>query len=320
MVVAVLPLSARHFPVQETPAPASARPPAEIPLARLTPDAALPLAFEPGAIASPDAVWVADRGAGTLVRIGAKDNGVGTPLAVGDRPCASLVLAFDSIWVPLCGSGTMARVDPGSAKVTGTVKVAVADPEGRIASSVGSIWAATDRKGILARLDPETGAAVAEVYLPRGIAAVVADADTLWITSTDAGRLTRVNPHNTEVVETVAVGPRPRRLALGEGSVWVLNGDGTVSRVDPASNKVTATITVGGDTGSGDIAAGAGSVWVSLPGAPIVRIDPRTNRAVQRFTGDGGGAILVAHGSVWVSAGPRATWRLDPRLVAAVRP
>ncbi|MDH4065999.1 MAG: hypothetical protein OEW19_16490, partial [Acidobacteriota bacterium] len=70
----------------------------------------------------------------------------------------------------------------------------------------------------------------------------------------------------------------------------------------------------------GDIAAGAGSVWVSATGSPIVRIDPRTNRAVQRFTGQGGGAILVAHGSLWVAAEAETTWRLDPRLVAAVRP
>jgi streptogramin lyase len=90
--------------------------------------------------------------------------------------------------------------------------------------------------------------------------------------------------------------------------------------VDPKTNKVVATITVGGETAGGDIAAGAGSVWVSLQGAPILRIDPRTNRAVQRFTGDGGGAILVAHGSLWVSAGPQTTWRIDPRLVEAVRP
>jgi hypothetical protein len=61
-------------------------------------------------------------------------------------------------------------------------------------------------------------------------------------------------------------------------------------------------------------------VWISAPGVPIVRIDPRTNRAVQRFTGEGGGAVLVAHGSLWVAAGAQVTWRLDPMLVAAVRP
>ena len=107
--------------------------------------------------------------------------------------------------------------------------------------------------------------------------------------------------------------------------MWVLNrGNGgqgqTVTRIDPATNKVVATIAVGDGVADGEIAAGLGSVWISAPGVPLIRIDPRTNRAVQRFTGTGGGAVLVAHGSVWVAAGPSLTWRLDPLLVAAIRP
>jgi streptogramin lyase len=158
------------------------------------------------------------------------------------------------------------------------------------------------------------------VNIEGGATAIAAGTDALWITSEEAGRLTRLNPHNHELVERVAVGPRPGRLAVGEGGVWTLNGDGTVTRVDPETTKTVATIALGGDSAGGDIAAGAGSVWVSTPGAPIIRIDPRTNRAVQRFTGEGGGAVLVAHGSVWIAAGPQTTWRLDPRLVAAIRP
>lgn len=308
------------FAAAQDKAEVTSRPPAEIPLERLKPDATFAVPFEAGAVASDDAVWMADRAAGALVRIAAKDNATGTPVKVGSQPCASLALAFDSVWVPLCGDGGIARVDLAGQKVTATARATAADPGGRIASSVGSIWVVTDRNGVVSRIDPDTGAAVAEVYVPKGAAAVATGPDALWITSEEAGRLTRVNPHNTEVVEEIAVGPRPGRLAVGEGGVWTLNGDGSVSRVDPQTNKVVATITLGGGIAGGDIAAGAGSVWVSAPGSPLVRIDPRTNRAVQRFTGEGGGAVLVAHGSVWVAAGPRTTWRLDPRLVEAVRP
>jgi streptogramin lyase len=140
------------------------------------------------------------------------------------------------------------------------------------------------------------------------------------VTSEENNRLTRIDPHTNETVETIAVGPRPGRVAAGEGGVWTLNrGDGSVTRVDPASNKVVTTIPIAAAAGPGEIAAGAGSVWISAPGVPLVRIDPRTNRAV-RFTGEGGGAILVAHGSLWVAAGANKTWRLDPQLVAGVRP
>jgi YVTN family beta-propeller protein len=304
----------------QTPEP-SPRPVAEMPLSRLKADATLPIAIEPGAVATGDAIWVRSRAAGTVTRIAPKDNTIGAPVAVGADPCASLVIAFESLWVPLCGDGLIARVDTKGAEVTARAGVGAAAADGGIAAAAGSIWVVTDRKGVLARVDPGTNLPVAEVFLPRGPVAVVAGTDALWVTSEDAGRLARVNPHSTEVEEIVAVGPKPGRLAVGEGGVWTLNrGDGSVSRVDPKTNKVVATIAIGPDAAAGDIAAGAGSVWVSAPGVPIVRIDPRTNLVVQRFTGDGGGAVLVAHGSIWVAAGAQVTWRLDPQLVAAVRP
>lgn len=308
-----------------SPSALTPRPPEDIALARLKADATVAVAFAPGSVDSADAVWVPNRAAGTVVRVDAKGNGVGTPIAVGAQPCASLVVAFDSVWAPLCGGGAIARADVKSAKEAVTLKIAVADGDGRIATAVGSVWAITDRKGVLSRIDPDTNLQVAEVYVAGGATAVVFGDDALWITSEDGsaskGKLTRVNPHNNEIVEVIEVGPKPGRLAVGEGGVWTLNrGNGTVTRVDPASNKVVATIQVGADVAGGEIAAGAGSVWISAPGVPLVRIDPKSNRAVQRFTGEGGGAVLVAHGSVWVAAGPQVTWRLDPVLIAAMRP
>jgi DNA-binding beta-propeller fold protein YncE len=178
-------------------------------------------------------------------------------------------------------------------------------------------------------VDPDTNAPVAETYVAEGAEAVVAGDDALWVTSGKSATLTRVNPHNNEVVAIIPVGANPGRLAVGEGGVWTLNrGEGgsdgprqlTVSRIDPKTNKMVATIPIGELDASAEIAAGEGAVWISAPGVPITRIDPRTNRAVQRFTGDGGGAILIAHGSLWVAVGPQKTWRLDPALVAATRP
>ncbi len=297
------------------------RPPVPIPLARLTPDAVVPLDLAPGSIESTDGIWIADRKAGAVVRLEAKDSKTGSPIVVGAEPCGSLVVAFESVWVPLCGDGTIARVDAKTSKITATLKTKLASPDGRIATGVGSIWAITDRKSVLSRIDPSTNVVVAEIYIAGGAYAVVFGDDALWITSETGDLLTRVNPHNNEVVDTIKVGAKPGRMAVGEGGVWTLNrGDSTVTRVDPATNKVVATIALGEGAAGGDIAAGLGSVWVSAAGAPIIRIDPRSNRAVQRFTGDGGGAVLVAHGSLWVAAGPLLTWRLDPLLVSAIRP
>ena len=50
----------------------------------------------------------------------------------------------------------------------------------------------------------------------------------------------------TETVTTVQVGDFPTAVAVGHGSVWVANaGDGTVSRIDPETRRIVATIRLG---------------------------------------------------------------------------
>ena len=317
-LTASLALTAEPFRAQTKPI---VPPPAQIPLARLTADAVVVLAFGPGSSEATDGIWTANRSAGTIARIDVKENKAGSPVVVGTAPCGSLVVAFESVWVPLCGDGSVARVDLKTQKVTATLRTKLASGDGRIATGVGSLWAITDPKGVLSRIDPATNAVVAEIYLAAGAHTVVFGEDALWVTSEQGDLLTRVNPHNNEIIETIKVGPKPGPLAVGEGGVWTFNrGDSTVTRVDPATNKVVATIALGDGVTGSEIAAGLGSVWVSATGAPIIRIDPRSNRAVQRFNGPGGGAVLVAHGSLWLAAGPSLTWRLDPLLVSAIRP
>ncbi len=122
------------------------------------------------------------------------------------------------------------------------------------------------------------------------------------MTSTDNDLVTRVDPHTNLVVETITVGKRPRFIAAGGGAVWTLNqGDGSVSRIDPKTNKVAATIEVGVPGGGGEIAVGEGSVWVTSFEFPLSRIDPTTNTVVQQFFGKGGDAVRVGLGSVWLS-------------------
>lgn len=293
------------------------RPPDVIAFNRLTPDSRIPVALQPGAVATDDAVWA--RTATGVARVDAATSAVAPAVALPAAPCASLVVAFGSLWAPLCGPGTVARVDVKTQAVTTPLTLRLADPAGRIATAVGSVWVPSEST-VLSRVDPDTSDVVAEVFVARGAAAVAASDDALWVTSSEGNVVTRVSPHTNAVIEVVKVGPKPGPVAVGDGAVWVLNrGDGSLSRIDPKTNKVVATIPVDG-AAAGDLAVGAGAVWVSAPGLPLARIDPAANRVAQRFTGDGGGAVLVAHGSLWVAAGPSVTWRVDPVLAATLRP
>ena len=103
----------------------------------------------------------------------------------------------------------------------------------------------------------------------------------------------------------IAVGGGPeRRRRDGLGAVWVANRqDGTVSRIDPATDRVT-------DTGAGG--ARARRRWRSPTarcGSPtrtgaVLRIDPRT-RAVHRRpmpTGSSPAGLAAVGGDVWATA------------------
>lgn len=302
------------------PAPV-APPPMEMPLDRLHPDAVIAVSLAPGSAVAPDALWVPNRAAGTVARVGVEANTLTPPVAAGRGPCASLVVAFGSVWVPLCHDGTLARIDAKSLAVSAGVPARVADENGSIAAGVGSVWMLTDRRGVLARFDPDTNQPVAEIYVGADASSVAFADDTVWVTSERDNLLTRIDAHTNQTVETITVGPRPGRLAIGEGGIWSLNrGDGTVSRVDPKTNTVVATIALGSTAAAGDLAVGEGAAWVSAPGIPLIRIDARTNRITHRFTGPGGGAVVSGHGSIWVLAAPDTTWRLDPALVSTMRP
>ena len=51
-------------------------------------------------------------------------------------------------------------------------------------------------------------------------------------------------------------------MAFGGGAVWVANtAGGTVSRIDPATSEVVATIEIG--AAPSGIAVGDGAVWVT---------------------------------------------------------
>jgi streptogramin lyase len=294
-----------------------------IPLTQLKPDAVIELQLFRGALADEDGIWLPQPGTASVVRIDAKNNSADRPIAVGQAPCASLVKTGDELLTPTCAaeSTQLVRVSIKHRNVSSSMPLPVAEPAGSVAVAGRSLWAITDRKGVVTRIDFANDTPVAEVYVAARPFAVAASDDAVWVTSEEGSVLTRIDPHTNVIVETIKVGPQPGPLAVGEGAVWTLNrGDGSISRVDAKTNKVVTTIKGDESFANAEIAAGEGAVWLSGPGVPLLRIDPRNNRVSHRFTGDGGGAIVVGHGSVWVSAAPAEIWRLDPKLITAMRP
>ena len=130
--------------------------------------------------------------------------------------------------------------------------------------------------------------------------------------------ITRLNEPSGAVVAEVKVGNTgrsgPQGVTATADAVWVgIPNTEAVVRVDPATNKVVATIPVA-TSPCGGIAATDDAVWVSscFDDEKIIRIDPRTNKVVGEFSigGHNGGPVVV-NGYPWFPVGNRLV-RFNP--------
>jgi streptogramin lyase len=173
-----------------------------------------------------------------------------------------------------------------------------------VAAWTGGRWMQDDRT-----VTGPTPAPALQATATIGVGADPADVlvsdGAVWVASSGEGTVLRIDPATNRVTGRFRVGANPVRLAAGHGSVWVANADASVSRIDLASGRVV-TIPVTGIRPS-DLAVTGDAVWViSGSGVRLVRIDPDTNRqvAVPQGVPSAPLGVAVVDRRVWVSGGP----------------
>ncbi|MGA3190568.1 MAG: hypothetical protein ABSF22_25975 [Bryobacteraceae bacterium] len=285
------------------PKPGVATPGVKREMSAIKPDAVFPVEGAPDwQVFTDDALWVTSSPKNAVYRLDIKTNQVAAIVTVGKKPCSGLAAGFGSIWVPNCGDKALSRIDIKTNRVIATLPFGPADSEGGIATSLDSVWMLTDKKGVLSRIDPVSGKAVAEIAVTPNSASCIYSDGAVWITTPEKNLLTKVDAKTNQVIATIEVGPGPRFLTAGTGSVWTLNqGDGSVSRIDAKTNKLLASIEAGIPGSGGEIAFGAGHVWATTFQIPITEIDPEKNAVVKQWVGPGGDSIRVGFGSVWLT-------------------
>jgi len=250
-----------------------------------------------------NAVWVASTKPNAVLRIDPATNSIVATVKVSGDACSGLASGFGSIWVPICGEKPeLVRIDDAKNAISATLSVVPAAPEGGIATSEDSVWMVTDKNGTLNRIDPSTNSVRQRISIPPGSYNPVFSNGIVWITGVESSVLTAVDADSGKVLESMAVGLKPRFLAAGGGSIWTLNqGDGTVSRVDERNRKVTAKIRVGIPGAGGDIGYGGESVWPTVFGVPLTRVDASTNKVIRQWVGEGGDSLRVGFDSIWIT-------------------
>jgi YVTN family beta-propeller protein len=128
------------------------------------------------------------------------------------------------------------------------------------------------------------------------------------------GTVSRIDPAS-DSVSKITVGNTPTAVAFGADAVWVTNADDrTVTRIDPTTDKAGRPIDVG--AAARGIAVGDGALWVTDPvGNFVVRVDIRSGTVTDRIPVESGPtAIAYGHGAVWVTSSLAGTVsRIDTR-------
>ena len=124
---------------------------------------------------------------------------------------------------------------------------------------------------------------------------------TGWLACKEESRVVKLDLAHRKVLRSIRIGAPVIAVALGYGSLWALDSNGTLTRVSAATGRILRRI----DSTAAhayNVWIGAGSVWVAADqGAEVVRISPATNRVVGRAAvGDGPADMAFDGTSAWV--------------------
>jgi virginiamycin B lyase len=267
--------------------------------------------FPDFALAVDGTVWISGVDPG-IVGYDAGTGEVRSSVETDDVPLA-MEQGFGALWAGE-GSGaeigTVVRVDTGSGTVAARVPMPSPGlrPESSLAVTDDAVWALVDGDDadnrLLVAIDPATDSVRDTFRAPRAAEAIRGGFGSLWV-ATSQQSVVRVDPADGSTQATVDTGIGSRFMTVGDDAVWVMNqDDGTVSRIDPDTDTVVATVQVSdGRIPGGDIAAGDGAVWVRSESELATAIDVATDEVV-RVLGPaaGSGSIAVTPNAVWITA------------------
>jgi YVTN family beta-propeller protein len=248
-------------------------------------------------------LWVANYEGDSVSRVDMRTRRVVATVTVGRAPFSMAVKA-GQLWVANTRGRSVSRVDIATNREIGRLALA-ADPDSLgVADNV--LWV-MGSEGRAYLFSPADGSHKGTVPVSVRSGRCLVHDGAVWLTDFLGGSKTavRIDPDARRATLTVAVGGMPIAITFGFGSGWVANGaDSTVTRFDPQTGSVQATIAIAGADPAGILATPHG-VWVACFGNGYVyRIDAGTNR-VSAATEIGVAAaaqdLVFAEGLLWIT-------------------
>jgi DNA-binding SARP family transcriptional activator/DNA-binding beta-propeller fold protein YncE len=243
-------------------------------------------------------------------------------------------------------AGLMVAIAPATDRTVTAIPVGRAP--GDIAVGGGSVWVLSNDDLTISQINPQTREVLNTFAAGAGPLRLAYGDGSLWVGSIagrpllnpDLGSLVRIDPTATSLPAQMITLPRrvlntiyddgndatwAKKLAVGNGVVWVASSDGSVYRIDPGRGRIVKTIH---GLHSGSVALDPTGVWAL--GADIDRgyislISARTDSVITHMTvpsaniggatvGDGAlwftGHDEGAHGAITGGIGQESLWRV----------
>jgi virginiamycin B lyase len=194
-----------------------------------------------------------------------------------------VAIAADAVWVGSTGPFAVHRIDPRTNKRVATVKLP-GEPCAGLATGFGSLWVPLcGHKQRLAKVDLESNKLVNvfEVGPAAAEGGVATSPDSVWLVLDKDGLLARIDPATGTVRQSIRVPAGSYNPLFSDGRIWVTRADGAeITAVDAITGAVSATAQTG--PGPRFLTAGAGAIWTLNQGdGSLTRIDTRTSQATK---------------------------------------
>ncbi len=165
------------------------------------------------------------------------------------------------------------------------------------------VWISNAPKNTVTRIDPVTNRIVANITVGAApCSGLVAGFGTVWVPNCGDKSVSRIDLRSGNVTTTfpLTIAHSEGGVAVGAGSFWIMiDREGTLARIDPATNTIAARITV--PAGSFAVAFGDAAVWITSTDRNLLtRVDPRTNAVTDRIpVGPKPRFLTIGEGAVW---------------------
>ncbi|HMJ74545.1 MAG TPA: serine/threonine-protein kinase, partial [Iamia sp.] len=262
-------------------------------------------------------VWVANRDDGTVTRLGADGEDLGTT-EVGGGP-TDIAATDSAVWVVNTDDSTMTELTPEGDEVS---TENVGEASSAVAATEDVVWVASPVDEDIARILPEDfvydSEAVTEVDYESAHLAIAGDG-SVWaaLALTEGGGLLLHADTEFNVIVRQALDAAPSGIVVTDDDVWVALGQGAeVGRFDPESGEVIGSVPLEGSELGELVLAPNGDLWVSdlsTGDGAVALIDTNDEEVAETVpVGVRERAFTVTDGAIWVAVPGDGTVRRIP--------